>query len=292
MATNTFSQRYGYQVEPLTYAKPEDLPAEVRELTGRMILEHFDQLTNGETRFIKSVVAVLQPSKDLYRWSHTVPEPDVTRETDQTGWSYEVVDNTDRVIHLIQPLMNCDWWLFYDIVEAVYAEWERTGSRRGHHFTLEFNRILASFRIPWQLQSGWITPVADAELEGELAYAAQQAAHTKEEALASNPHAMIKVALDALYSRNPGISRATACRYAWEALHTAIAQASDKKLKTEAAFNYIKQKYPVIWDTMQQWKSPANDGPHPSRPSDITDDEIRFIVMFCVISVRFLSEAP
>lgn len=283
MTTSDFAQRHGYREEHPVFKSPDFLPDKVRVDGGEMIVNRFDDLSDG-MRFIGIVQDLLPPSDKLWEWRVNVPAPQVVYEAYPF---YRVEIPTDKRVysnaseHLVQPLRTCDWRLFYAVVEEVCAAWRRTGTDREVSFASDFNLLLRSYGIPWTLQGGWVIPVADSEFAEDLKYV-RQAEQLPNTDIVTNPLVSLKNAFDALYRKQGGPDITGACNHAWGAWETARGSAG--------GINKVKSTYPELWQAITAWKNLIHAGRHPGKKLGRlpTELETRFIVGLCVNAVRLL----
>lgn len=282
MGTSDFARKYGYVEEHWEFESPDHLPEELRSRVGMMMLDQFEGLSNWLERFVEAVQSSLPDSRDLLKWYDSIPLPRNLPD----DYPFEL-DGDEMQLLLTRPLMDCDWRLFYAIVENVCADWDRTGSTRAARFAPKLNRIFRSHRIPWELHSGKVIPVADSEFAENLQYV-RQALSSLESDDSNDPHVLLKDALDALYRKQGGPDIAAACVNAWGAWKAAAAEVSGYGARDNRAFEFVKSNYPKLHDTMNAWQKLAESGRHPESEGSPNESETRFIVMLCVNAVRFL----
>lgn len=293
MTTDDFARRHGYREEHPVFKSPDFLPDKVRVDGGEMIVNRFDDLSDG-MRFIGIVQDLLPPSDKLWEWRVNVPAPQVVYEAYPF---YRVEIPTDKRVysnaseHLVQPLRTCDWRLFYAVVEEVCAAWRRAGTDREVSFASDFNLLLRSYGIPWTLQGGWVIPVADSEFAEDLKHA-REVAHPPVADHVKDPHESIRDALASLYRKQGGPDNNTAvalARDAWRAVVGAVSGCNPEE-DSKRAFAYIQTHYPELNDTMEPWKDLMNAARHSANLEQRlpTEGEARFIVILCVNAVRLL----
>ena len=298
MAPSNFARRHGYEEEHPIFKLPDYLPDQVRLEAGFMMAECFENLIEppvyaaleikeglawpyktAHRRFAEVVGRTLPPSQKTMRWyKDTV---------------YRVLESTELLKirvrrRLIVPIMLCDWRHFYEVVENVRAELCNIGLMPAYDFAPAFNYLLNSHGIPWILQSGLVIPLADAEFAEELKHAREASSSTGPEH-ASNPHVLIGDALQAFYRKPDGPDISAACVHAWGAWKAAAGAASGFGARDKRSFDFVKEKYPRLYDTMAAWQELAEAGRHPESEGFPTESETRFIVMLCVNAVRLLS---
>lgn len=199
-----------------------------------MLIDRLDDFFEAR-EFVETVQDLLPASAELWEWFDTIPSPSLCPDElyatipglDEHNWS-------SARSHLVQPLLSCDWMLFYAVIEQVCTkwrctetpnyqtrvEWRSTGATRIDSFEANFNLLLASHGIPWVLQQGWVIPIDDLEFVNELKYVRQEGSLTNPDE-ASNPHVSLKKAFDALYRKEGGTDIVDACNHAWNAWETA-----------------------------------------------------------------------
>ena len=277
MTPDSFARRYGYQEDEIVFEKPDCLPDHIRKRAGLMIVGIFVKQYQGQEEFVEIVKRVLPRSHGLWRWLDTIPAPIPYYDDTHRKYDYSGVLN-----HLVFPLQDCDWRLFYTVVECVCTEWRTAGTQIEESFASDFNYLLRSYGIPWALQGGWVIPVVDSEFTEDLEYV-RQVDQVPNADIATNPLVSLKNAFDALYRKQGGPDITGACNHAWGAWETA----------REAAgrVNKVKTNYPELWQAMTAWKDRIHAGRHPGKKLGRlpTESETRFIVMLCVNAVRLLS---
>ena len=275
---SNFAQRHGYETEHSDFQSHDHLPTAIRQRIGFMMWEHFSGLSRSEERYLDAVEGALPPSPALLDWRDNIP--------------YRQDDGLNVRTHLASPLLTCDWRLVYTIVERVCEDWGSTGSNRERWFTPDFNRLLRSYRIPWMLQAGWVIPVADYEFADELTFARNAAQDHMSEGVRDH-HALVRDALDILYSRSERpADRTAACVHAWGAWKAVTGLASGFGSRDKRAFEWVEEKHPRLAATMATWRPVAENGRHPENGEPPTAEEVRLIVMLCAAVVRFLSPTP
>ena len=285
MTTSDFARRHGYEEAARVFENPDYLPEHIRRRAGLMILEHFGELSNAQGRFVQSVEMALGPSPELWEWADTIPAPrKVLTETEdwftgkpKVSFEYDITSVHD---HLVRPLKDCEWHAFYGVVENVCAEWDRTGATRERRFAPEFNKLLASFRIPWMLKSGLVIPADEYAFAADLEYLGQ----TTESADVSDPRVSLKKAFVALFRKQDGPDIAGACLHAWSAWETAR--------ELSGGIERVKRAYPEVWGAITALQKLIHAGRHPGkklgRPP--TEEEARFIVGLLTNAVQLLSD--
>ena len=286
MTTSDFAQRHGYEEGHRDFESPDYLPHDVRARVGYLILDQFAGLSNGQRRFVNVVQKSLPDSRGLLEWYDSIP---FSRQFPD-GPPVDIGREELQAL-LIRPLKNCDWRLFYAVVENVCAEWDRTGSARSVHFLPAFNYLLSCYAIPWELQGGFVIPVGDSEFAEELKFA-REVAHPPVADHVSDPHDLIRDALAALYRKQGGTDNNTAvakARDAWRAVVGAVSGYNPEK-DAKKVFLHIQTNYPELNDTMKPWNDLMNAARHSASLNQRfpTEAEARFIVMLCVNAVRLL----
>jgi len=277
MTSDSFARRYGYQEDEIVFEKPDCLPDHIRKRAGLMIVGIFVKQYQGQEEFVEIVKRVLPRSHGLWRWLDTIPAPIPYYDGTHRKSDYSGVLN-----HLVFPLRDCDWRLFYTLVEKLWDELNQIVYPSAPDFAPEFNYLLSSHRIPWMLQGGWVIPVADSEFTEDLEYV-RQVEQLPNADIATNPLVSLKNAFDALYRKQGGPDITGACNHAWGAWETAR--------ETAGGINKVKTNYPELWHSMTAWKDRIHAGRHPGKKLDRlpTESETRFIVGLCVNAVRLLS---
>lgn len=297
MRSSNFARLHGYQEERPAYTSRDYLPDEVRIQGGMMLAESFERVIEpADNATIEIKEGLAWPHKLAHqRFAelvvHSLPDSPRTRKwyRDTIHRVLEMTNlNAWRVRRrLVVPLARCDWRFFYQLVENVHAVTSSVGLRPPHDFTLGFNLLLRTHGIPWMLQSGWVIPVDDDLIGGDLEWVRQAGQHTASGDF-SNPHKLLKDALDALYRKQPGPDLSSACVNAWGAWKAAAGESSGHGERDKRAFDWVKSNYPKLHDTMSAWQKLAESGRHPESEGSPNESETRFIVMLCVNAVRFL----
>ncbi len=226
-------------------------------------------------RFAKTVRDSLPPSRETLGWYQFV--------TQMLSDSSKLDKQKFRRISP-QPLVLCDWRLFYTVVEYVCTEWRTAGTQVEESFATDFNYLLRSHRIPWTLQGGWVIPVADSEFTEDLEYV-RQVDQVPNADIATNPLVSLKNAFDALYRKQGGPDITGACNHAWGAWEAAREAAG--------GINKVKSNYPELWQAMTAWQDRIQAGRHPGKKLGRlpTESETRFSVGLCVNAVRLSSSS-
>lgn len=279
MATSGFAQRHGYQAERPVFEKPGHLPEDVRRRVGRMMVEHFESLPLprelAQWRFAYVIRDSLIYSRALGDWYDALP--DAFEHPNGSMFRHETIYDK-----LIKPLMDCDWRLFYTVVENSYTELEDTGRAPESDFAPELNLVLASSGIPWILESGWVIPADDHAFVDELKYVRQVGQSRNAEDL-SDPLVSLRNAFDALYRKRGGPDITGACNHAWVAWETAREAAGGVEV--------VRRARPELWRSLTEWRDLIHAGRHPGkklgRPP--TEAETGFIVRLCADAVRLVS---
>lgn len=296
MTTSDFARRHGYAKEHPVFESPDYLPDDVRVQAGMMMVESFEHLFEPPAHASDAIRDGLAwPNRLAHRRFTEVVHASITS---QHSWTlYQ--DNIHRVLEskthknwpvrrrLVVPLGRCDWRLFYEVVEGVSSELYRLDPMPAFDFAPGFNLLLQRYGIPWMLQDGLVIPRADQEFAEELKYA-REVTHSPTAERESDPHGLIKDALAALYRKQGGPDRAAACVNAWGAWKAVAGTASGFGARDKRAFSHIEKKHPQLISTMNDWQKLAQEGRHPESGDLPTEAETRFIVMLCVIAVRFL----
>lgn len=286
MNGSDFAQRHGYREVPLDFESPDHLPRDVRRRAGMMFVGHFTGNYQLRPRYVQIVLDALPASSQMWEWYDNVPSPSQSPFLPPGVYDYSEVSE-----HLVSPLASCDWRLFYTIVENVWSEWKRTASNREDDFAPEFNLLLKSHRIPWELHGGLVIPAADSEFAYDLKYALD-VDHPRVADHVSDHHESIRLALAALYRKQPGPDFKAAvshARDAWRAVVGAVSCCNPEE-DAKKAFALIEDRYPELSATMAVWNDLIKAERHPANANQRfpTDAEARFIVMLCVNAVRFL----
>ena len=289
MDTKDFARRYGYLEPQIVFESPDELPEDVRDEVVRLIVQCFKN--PYEVDLLVGVMrSVLPATEELWGELRSVPRPRLVTNYSREPWSQPKLVYSDVADHLMWPLSDCDWRLFYTVVERVCAEWGRLRLTHEGRFAPEFNLLLRSHRIPFELHSGRVIPAADSEFADNLEYV-RQALGSLESEDSNDPHVLLKDALDGLYRKQPGPDLSSACVNAWGAWKAAAGEASGRGERDKRAFDWVKSNYPMLHDTMNAWRKLAESGRHPETEGSPTESETRFIVMLCVNAVRLLNEA-
>lgn len=317
MSTRDFPSRYGYQGEHPVFQGADHLPDVVRRETGLMMIELFEdfmvgvrsernrKMPYGSNDWIGAAIAGGSPDKEasgrfavivrdalpasegLWEWYKSVNS---MLDPDGDPWSteYRSYRQTDVRNQLVRPLLDCDWRLFYGVVQSVYEALELEGYLGLNDFVSDFNFLLRTQQVPWLLQSGWVVPAADNENAAALSHA-REVAHPSISEDVRDPHALIRDALDSLY-RKPGgpAERTAACVHAWGAWKAIAGVASGLGARDGRTFKWVEERYPQLGATMAAWKPLAEQGRHPETGEPPTESETRLIVMLCVSVVRYL----
>lgn len=279
MTTIDFAQRHGFRAEPQVLEPPSFLPEDVRSESGLMMVRCFEELAGsveiGRRHFVHVVDAELPASPEQWEWYRRALEVSGR----QTTYSSDYVE-------LVDPLLYCDYRLFYGVVEKVCAELgplfvQITGVSPlpDDVFADDFNRLLESYGISWRLQSGLVIPADEHEFADELEYVGQVDLDDD----VSNPRASLKKAYAALFRKQGGPDITSACFHAWSAWETVREAAG--------GVNSVKAAYPELWEAVTAWKKLIHAGRHPGTEQDRlpTDDEARFIVGLLTNAVRLMS---
>lgn len=285
MTTSDFARRHGYQ-ETRQDLKPQSyLPNEVRGEGGMMMVRCFEELAGGRNigwkHFIHVVDGKLPASPDQWEWYRSAL--DMSEEPRSYLRFRE---------ELIEPLMDCDYRLFYSVVEAVCAELgplfqQITGVSPlpDDVFAGDFNRLLASYGISLRLQSGWVMPLSHSDAASELKYVRQLEALSNGDAM-NDPGASLRQAFDALYRKDGGADINGACFHAWSAWETAKELAGGN--------SQVQTEFPELWAAVTAWQKLIQAGRHPAKARKIanrhppTEAETHFIVCLLVNAVRLV----
>ena len=286
MTTEDFARRHGYERTAIAYGKHDYIPEWVRVDAGLMLVGNPEDHSDVK-RFARAVLETLRSSPWLWDWFRTVQPIPKVRGRLEKGSSAER-DRNEAVYRMLDPIRDCDWRLFYAVVETVCERWRLAGTTREQSVAPEFNSLLRSHGIPWMLQGGLVIPVADAEFAEDLEYAREASSSSGLEH-ASNPHVLIRDALQAFYRKPDGPDISAACVHAWGAWKAAAGTASGFGARDKRSFDFVKEKYPRLYDTMAAWQELAEAGRHPESEGFPTESETRFIVMLCVNAVRLLN---
>lgn len=297
MNVSDFARRHGYREDPIVFEATDFLPPKVRADAGMMLVKSFEHLFRPDVDEMRTTKATSAwPHRHAYRRFAEVLRDSLPASESLLSWyqfvtQYAFVSSTatkDGVCQvLVQPLLECDWRLFYEIVQNVWAETHTQESKPPIDFAPDFNFLLRSHGIPWVLQGGWVTPAADYEFAGDLKYV-RDASNAADPDQPNDPHVLLKDALDALYSKQGGPNIAAACANAWGAWKAAAGEVSGQGPRDKRAFDFVKSNSPMLHDTMNAWQKLAQAGRHPETEGSPNESETRFIVMLCVNAVRFL----
>ena len=271
----------------MTFAAPGYLPEWVRGDAGLMIIgdphDHSDV-----KKFARVVIETLPYSPWMWEWFSTVQPIPKGFHLWEEGRPMTDSERYHAIHSLVRPLKYCDWRLFYTVIERICEDKRNAGMKREAPFETQLNLLLGSHRIPWMLQSGLVIPAADAEFAKDLSYAREAPSSSGLEH-ASDPHVLIRDALQAFYRKFDGPDISAACVHAWGAWKAAAGAASGFGARDKRSFDFVKEKYPRLYETMAAWQELAEAGRHPESAGFPTESETRFIVMLCVNAVRFLS---
>ena len=289
MTTEDFARRHGYERTPIVYGKHDYIPEWVRVDAGLMLVGYPADRSDVK-RFARAVLETLPPSPWLWDWFRTVEPIPIVRGRLEKGSPAER-DHNEAVYRMLDPIRDCDWRLFYAVVETVCERWRLAGTTREQSVAPEFNSLLRSHRIPWELHGGLVIPAADAEFAENLKHA-REVAHPPVADHVKDPHELIRDALAALYRKQSGPDNNAAvdkARDAWRAVAGAVSGCNPEE-DAKNAFAYIGSYYPELNDTMKPWQDLMKAARHSSNLDQRlpTEAEARFIVMLCVNAVRFL----
>lgn len=284
--TSDFARRHGYRENEPVFRSPDDLPKHIREHGGRLMLGNMEDDPDGKL-FAQVLLRVFPPSPDLLDWYSTIPVLPLV-----LFWMRKMMPTSEGVYsnlreHLLRPLVDCDWRLYYAVVETVCAEWSRAGVKREGVFSLEFNLLLGAYGIPWELHGGLVIPAADYEFAEDLKHA-RSVAHPRIADQIPDHHELIRHALDAFYRKQPGPDLSAACVHGWGAWKAVAGAVSGYDARDGRAFDHVDEKHPELHSAMKAWQKLAEAGRHPETGNQLTESEARFIVMLCVNAVRFL----
>ena len=289
MTTEDFARRHGYERTAIVYGKHDDIPEWVRVDAGLMLVGDPEDHSNVK-RFASAVLETLPSSPWLWDWFRTVQPIPIVRGRLEKGSSAER-DRNEAVYRMLDPIRDCDWRLFYSVVETVCERWRLAGTTREQSVAPEFNSLLRSHGIPWELHGGLVIPVADAEFAEELKHA-REVTHPPIADHVKDPHELIRDALAALYRKQGGPNTDTAVAKARDAWRAVVGAVSGRNPEEDAkrAFAYIGCRYPELNDTMKPWQDLMKAARHSANLEQRlpTAAEARFIVMLCVNAVRFL----
>ena len=282
MTMSNFAQRHGYQAEQGALQKRDYLPKDIRQQIGLMMVDRFVSLSDGQL-FVHIIQESLPPSSDLWKWYSTIPAPQVIPQriygvlVPSDEYDYSIARH-----HLVIPLKDCHWQLFYTIIERIYSEWRRAQPDRAKSLAYDVNLLLRSYGIPWVLQSGWVIPADDHAFVDELKYVRQVGQSRNAEDL-SDPLVSLRNAFDALYRKRGGPDITGACNHAWVAWETAREAAGGVEV--------VRRARPELWRSLTEWRDLIHAGRHPGkklgRPP--TEAETGFIVRLCANAVRLVS---
>ncbi len=297
MTTSDFAQRYGYEEEHWDFESADYLPNDVRTRVGVMVLESYEEFVEPPVSAALAVKEGLAwPHKPAYRRFAKTVRDSLPPSQENLGWYRFVMKMLSDSSHLDKqkfrrisplPLTVCDWRLFYTVIECVCTEWRTAGTQVEESFATDFNYLLRSERIPWELHGGLVIPSADSELAEELKHA-REVAHPPTADHVNDPHELIRDALAALYRKQGGPDLSAACVHAWGAWKAAASAASGFGARDGRTFKFVCDEYPSLGLTMKAWQKLAEEGRHPETGAPLTESETRFIVMLCVNAVRFL----
>lgn len=301
MNTSDFARRHGYREDPIVFEATDFLPLKVRTDAGIMMVESFERLIEPDVFELRNSRGdSAWPHRHAYRRFAEVLRDSLPASESLLSWyqfvtQYAFVSSTatkDGVCQvLVQPLLECDWQVFYEIVENVRVVTWRSSPKSEYDFEPEFNFLLKAHRIPWELHGGLVIPAADSELAKELEHALL-VDHPRVADHVSDPHELIREALAALYRKQPGPDFKAAVSHARDAWRSVVGAVSGCNPEEDAkrAFALIKDRYPELNATMKAWNDLINAERHPANANQRfpTDAEARFIVMLCVNAVRFL----
>ena len=297
MNGNGFAQRVGYREPPLDFEDPDYLPHDVREQAAVMMVDSFEKhMPPPPTDALAASEGLAWPHIPAYRRFAKTVRDSLPPSQETPGWYQFVTQMLSDPSNLDkqkfrrispQPLVLCDWRLFYTVVECVCTEWRTAGTQVEEDFASDFNYLLRFRRIPWELHGGLVIPSADSELSEDLKYA-REVAHRPVADHVKDPHELIRDALAALYRKQGGPDLSAACVHAWGAWKAAASAASGFGARDGRTFEFVGDEYPALGSTMKAWQKLAEEGRHPETGAPLTESETRFIVMLCVNAVRFL----
>lgn len=285
MDSGDFARRHGYREPQISYGSYDYIPKFIRVNAALAIIGDPREQSDVNL-FSRAVLETLPPSRGLWEWFSSVEVIPIGIRQWGTDRRLTASEQNEAIDGLVQPLKDCDWRLFYAVVEKVCEAWRGAETTKVPDET-RFNLLLRSHRIPWELHSGKVIPVADSEFADNLEYV-RQALSSLESDDSNDPHVLLKDALDALYSKQGGPNIAAACVNAWGAWKAAAGEVSGYGARDNRAFEFVKSNYPKLYDTMNAWQKLAESGRHPESEGSPTESETRFIVMLCVNAVRFL----
>ena len=301
MNTSDFARRHGYREDPMVFEATDFLPDKVRSDAGIMMVESFEHLIEPDVFELRNSGGdSAWPHRHAYRRFAEVLRDSLPASKDLLVWYQHVTQKAlvsssakkERIRQLLGlRLATCDWRVFYETVENVWAERKRRTTTLETDFAPEFNFLLRSYRIPWELHGGLVIPAADSEFAYDLKYALD-VDHPRVADHVSDPHESIRLALAALYRKQPGPdfkAAVTHARDAWRAVVGAVSGCNPEE-DAKRAFALIKDRYPELSETMMAWNDLINAERHRANANQRfpTDAEARFIVMLCVNAVRFL----
>src|SRR6266851_334003 len=131
-----FSRRHGFRPEARPIRVREDAPAELRDAV--VYIAHDLGFSFGNIREL--VCRVLRTAPDPNNWS-------------------EVPNVRDEVLNLLR---SCEWFLVYDVIEALYRSFSEPARSR---FGEEVNDFFSANGIGWKLDNGEISYRGDEEFE-------------------------------------------------------------------------------------------------------------------------------
>ena len=280
MTTSDFANRHGYQMAHEPFGSRSHLPLNVREAGVQLMLRYltYDGINPiaGQKGFVQAVRNALPMSPNLWKW--------YSRERDRTDEAHF------ETVSLREPLLHCDYELYYVVVENVYKEleylWWDPGSLEVApylYLTDDFNLLLRSHGVPWALQKGWVIPLDEAEFVDELNYVKQDGSLVNSDA-ASNPKVSLVKAFDAIYSKQAtGMDIAGACSHAWNAWETAR--------KLAGGMDAVRSNYPELWSAITEWQKLIHAGRHPGKEigPPPSEEQTKFIVRLLTNAVRLVN---
>ena len=297
MTTNNFATRHGYQPRQQELNEKDYLPREVRQRAGMMLINRLDDFYEAQ-EFVETVQDLLPASAELWEWYDTIPIPSLCPDElfatmpglDEHNWS-------SARSHLVQPLLSCDWLLFYAVIEQVCTkwrctetpndqtrvEWRSTGATRIDSFEANFNLLLASHGIPWVMRSGLIIPVEDLEYTDELKWVREDGPLSNADE-GRDPRVSLNMAFEALYRKDRGVDITGACHYAWHAWEVAK--------KAAGGHAAVERNYPEMWAAITAWQKLIHAGRHLGKAKvgrAPTETETKFIVCLLTNSVRLIN---
>ena len=188
MTTEDFARRHGYERTAIAYGKHDYIPEWVRVDAGLMLVGDPEDHSDVK-RFAQAVLETLPPSPWVWDWFRTVQPIPIVHGRLEKGSSAER-DHNEAVYGMLAPIRDCDWRHFYSVVETVCERWRLAGTTREQSIAPEFNSLLRSHRIPWELHGGLVIPAADAEFAEELKHA-REVAHPPVADHVKDPHELI-----------------------------------------------------------------------------------------------------